>query len=72
MDTPCQDRVFHEDRWTFGPDPRAPSLRKRQLTDPWEELHRAQRVELQEDADTLNANYARPTYHSAMDDIKQD
>eukprot|EP00959_Pyramimonas_sp_CCMP1952_P143412 3002030-Pyramimonas_sp.AAC.1 len=72
MDAPCQDRVFHEDLWSFGPDPRAPPLRKRQLTDLWEELHRSQRVELQEDADTLNANYARPTDHSAMGDIKQD
>ncbi|CAK0804208.1 unnamed protein product, partial [Prorocentrum cordatum] len=71
MDTPCQDRVLHEDLWYFGPDPRAPPFRKRQLTDLREELHRSQRVELQEDADTLNANYARPTDHSAMDDIKQ-
>eukprot|EP00959_Pyramimonas_sp_CCMP1952_P363244 7606763-Pyramimonas_sp.AAC.1 len=56
---------------TFGPDPRAPSIRKRKLTDPWDEIQRARRVELQEDADHLNANYAKPKDYSADDDISR-
>eukprot|EP00959_Pyramimonas_sp_CCMP1952_P410714 8606817-Pyramimonas_sp.AAC.1 len=71
MDTPYQDRVLHENRWTFGPDPRAPSFRKRKLTDPWDEIRRAQRVELQEDVDFLSANYAKPQDYSADDDISR-
>eukprot|EP00959_Pyramimonas_sp_CCMP1952_P361899 7579039-Pyramimonas_sp.AAC.1 len=69
MGAPYQDRVCHATSWTLVPDPRAPSLRARNLADPWEGAQRVQRVELQEDADGANAWHAKPKEYSADDVI---
>eukprot|EP00959_Pyramimonas_sp_CCMP1952_P313464 6561189-Pyramimonas_sp.AAC.1 len=69
MDTPCQDRVFYENLWTFRQDPRAQALRERKLTEPWGETQRAQPVKLRKNADEMNACYAELKDYSADDGI---